>query len=69
MQLLKDYRAFHTPSRAGREFPEHALKAGRPIHEVSKMLGHKDPAMTFRRYSHVLDDMGDATARAMEEAF
>ena len=33
------------------------------------MLGHKDPAMTFRRYSHVLDDMGDATARAMEEAF
>jgi integrase len=47
----------------------HALKAGRPIHEVSKMLGHKDPAMTLRRYSHVLDDMGDATARAMEEAF
>ncbi len=47
----------------------HALKAGRPIHEVAKMLGHKDPAMTLRRYSHVLDDMGDATARAMEEAF
>jgi integrase len=47
----------------------HALKAGRPIHEVSKMLGHKDPAMTLRRYSHVLEDMGDATARAMEEAF
>ena len=47
----------------------HALKAGRPIHEVSKMLGHKDPAMTLRRYSHVLEDMGDAAARAMEEAF
>lgn len=47
----------------------HALKAGRPVHEVAKMLGHKDPAMTLRRYSHVLDDMGDATARAMEEAF
>jgi hypothetical protein len=27
------------------------------------MLGHKDPAMTLRRYSHVLDDMSDATAR------
>ena len=47
----------------------HALKAGRPVHEVSKMLGHKDPAMTLRRYSHVLDDMGDETARAMEDAF
>jgi integrase len=47
----------------------HALKAGRPIHEVSKMLGHKDPAMTLRRYAHVLDDMTDDTARAMEEAF
>lgn len=33
------------------------------------MLGHKDPAMTLRRYSHVLDDMGSETARAMEEAF
>ena len=33
------------------------------------MLGHKDPAMTMRRYAHVLDDTGDATARALEEAF
>ena len=47
----------------------HAPKAGRPVHEVSKMLGHKDPAMTMRRHAHVLDGMGDATARALEEAF
>ena len=26
----------------------HALRAGRPIHEVSRMLGHSDPAMTLR---------------------
>ena len=47
----------------------HALRAGRPIHEVSKMLGHSDPAMTLRRYAHVLEDMRDETARAMDELF
>ena len=47
----------------------HALKRGRPIHEVSKMLGHSDPAMTLRRYAHVLDDMRDETARVMDELF
>jgi len=47
----------------------HALRQGRPIHEVSKMLGHADPAMTLRRNAHVLDDMRDETARAMDELF
>jgi integrase len=47
----------------------HALRRGRPIHEVSKMLGNADPAMTLRRYAHVLDEMRDATARAMDELF
>jgi integrase len=47
----------------------HALRQGRPIHEVSKMLGHADPAMTLRRYAHVLDDMRDETARTMDELF
>lgn len=47
----------------------HALKQGRPVHEVSKMLGHSDPAMTLRRYAHVLDDMRDETARAMDDLF
>ena len=47
----------------------HALRRGRPIHEVSKMLGHADPAMTLRRYAHVLDDMRDETARTMDELF
>ena len=33
------------------------------------MLGHADPAMTLRRYAHVLDDMRDETARVMDELF
>jgi integrase len=47
----------------------HALRRGRSIHEVSKMLGHVDPAMTLRRYAHVLDDMRDETPRTMDEPF
>jgi integrase len=47
----------------------HALRRGRSIHEVSKMFGHADPAMTLRRYAHVLDDMRDETARTMDEPF
>jgi len=47
----------------------HALRRGRPIHEVSKMLGHADPAMTLRRYAHVLDDMREETTRTMDELF
>jgi integrase len=33
------------------------------------MLGHADPAMTLRRYAHVLEDMTAETARAMDEMF
>jgi len=47
----------------------HALRRGRPIHEVPKMLGHADPAMTLRRYAHVLDDMREETTRTMDELF
>ena len=38
-------------------------------HAVSKMLGHADPAMTLRRYAHVLEDMEDEGGRAMDELF
>jgi integrase len=33
------------------------------------MLGHADPAMTLRRYAHVLDDMRADAGRAMDELF
>jgi integrase len=39
------------------------------LHAVSEMLGHADPAMSLRRYAHVLDDMEDVGSRAMDELF
>jgi integrase len=33
------------------------------------MLGHADPAMTLRRYAHVLDDMHEDAAQAMDDLF
>ena len=32
------------------------LNSGVPINVVSQVLGHKGPAMTLRRYAHVLSD-------------
>jgi integrase len=46
-----------------------AVKRGRPIPAVSKMLGHSDPAMTLRIYAHVLEEMEDETGQAMDELF
>ena len=46
-----------------------AIRQGMPIHVVSKMLGHSDPAMTLRRYAHVLEDMREDAARAMDDLF
>ena len=46
-----------------------ALRQGMPLHAVSKMLGHSDPAMTLRRYAHFLEDMEDEGGRAMDNLF
>jgi integrase len=46
-----------------------ALRQGVPLRTVSRMLGHADPAMTFRRYAHVLEDMREDAAQAMDELF
>ena len=46
-----------------------AIRQAMPIPVVSKMLGHADPAMTLRRYAHVLDDMRDDAARAMDDLY
>jgi integrase len=46
-----------------------ALGQGVPLHTVSRMLGHSDPAMTLRRYAHVLEDMREDAAKAMDEFF
>ncbi len=46
-----------------------ALRQGDPLHTVSRMLGRAGPAMTLRRYAHVLDDMREDADRAMDELF
>jgi integrase len=46
-----------------------ALRQGVPLHTVSRMLGHSDPAMTLRKYAPVLEDMHEDAARAMDELF
>ena len=42
------------------------LMRGVPVKVVSEMLGHSDPTITLSIYAHVLPDMQDATARAMD---
>lgn len=34
---------------------------------VQELLGHRDIALTLNVYSHVLPDMGDAAAGAMDD--
>jgi integrase len=46
-----------------------ALRQVVPLHTVSRMLGHSDPAMTLRRYAYVLKDMREDAARTMDELF
>ena len=46
-----------------------ALRQGAPLHMISRMLGHAEAAMTLRRCAHVLEDMREDAARAMEELF
>jgi integrase len=43
------------------------VRSGVPLRVVADVLGHKDPAITLRRYAHVLTDMQDAAADKMDE--
>jgi len=44
------------------------LSRGVPIKVVSEMLGHASVAITLDTYSHVLPDMQESAARAMDDA-
>ncbi len=44
------------------------LKQGVHVKFVQELLGHADIALTLNIYSHVLPDMGDAAADAMDDA-
>lgn len=43
------------------------LKNKVDVRTVAEILGHKDPAMTLRKYAHVLSDMQDDAASRMDE--
>jgi integrase len=44
------------------------LSKGVPIKVVSEMLGHSDVSITLSIYAHVLPDMQDGAAEAMDDA-
>jgi integrase len=44
------------------------LSRGVPVKVVSEMLGHADVGITLSIYAHVLPDMQDGAADAMDEA-
>jgi integrase len=44
------------------------LRQGVHVKFVQELLGHSDVALTLNVYSHILPDMGDAAAGAMDDA-
>lgn len=44
------------------------LQRGVHVKFVQELLGHRDIALTLNIYSHVLPDMGDTAAEAMDVA-
>ena len=44
------------------------LAKGVPIKIVSEMLGHSDVSITLSIYAHVLPDMQDSAAEAMDDS-
>jgi integrase len=42
------------------------IRSGVPIRVVADVLGHRDPAVTLRKYAHVLSDMQDDAAQRMD---
>jgi integrase len=63
----------HLPSGTRRHDLRHSaatllLCKGVPIKVVSEMLGHSDVSITLSIYAHVLPDMQDGAAEAMDDA-
>ena len=42
------------------------LEDGFPVHRVARILGHADPAMTLRRYAHVLSELEESGAERLD---
>jgi integrase len=58
-----------TPHVLRHTYGSHLLDAGRPITEVSRLMGHSSPATTLRIYAHVVREDGEAAAEALGRAF
>jgi integrase len=58
-----------TPHLLRHTYGSHLLDAGRPITEVSRLLGHASPATTLRIYAHVVRQDGVAAADALSRAY
>lgn len=58
-----------TPHLLRHTYGSHLLDAGRPITEVSRLLGHSSPATTLKVYAHVVREDGRAAAEALSRAF
>ncbi len=69
-QLDKDLRAAGLPDIHFHVLRHTAatlmIRSGMPIRVVADVLGHRDPAVTLRRYAHVLDDMQQSAADMMD---
>ena len=42
------------------------IRGGVDVRTVADILGHADPAMTLRRYAHVLPDMRERAANLID---
>ncbi|WP_211213227.1 tyrosine-type recombinase/integrase [Corynebacterium terpenotabidum] len=49
-------------------FASSLITVGRPIHEVSEVMGHSSAAMTLNVYTHILDRSGDGLRDAIGSA-
>lgn len=57
-----------TPHGGRHTYATLALRAGVPVHVVSKRLGHASPEITLQVYSHVLEGDDEAAAQVAAEA-
>ena len=46
--------------------PPLMTRAGVDVRTIADILGHADPAMTLRRYAHVLPDMRERAASVID---
>jgi integrase len=64
--LLPEETRFHDLRHT---YATHALRAGVPVHVVSKQLGHANVGITLNIYAHVMPGMGEDAAERVAAVF